>query len=57
MLAEELAGSSEAVYLLRQMAEGQRRQDERIDTWARELTVVQDTIGLSKDLDIVKEVQ
>ncbi|UOQ71108.1 hypothetical protein [Hymenobacter cellulosilyticus] len=53
----ELTRSPAVVGLLQQLVEGQRRQDERIDTWALELRVVQDTIGLSKELDMVKEVQ
>ncbi|TGE26894.1 hypothetical protein [Hymenobacter metallicola] len=54
---EELPGSGDVVGLLQQLVDGQRRQDERINTWASELRVVQDTIGLSKELDVVKEVQ
>ncbi|WBA42991.1 phage tail tape measure protein [Hymenobacter canadensis] len=52
-----LAGeSSEVTALLRTLVEGQRRQDERIDTWARELTVVQQMYELDQAYDTYKKV-
>ncbi|MBC6698864.1 hypothetical protein [Hymenobacter sp. BT190] len=51
-----LGESSEMTALLRTLVEGLRRQDERMDTWARELTVVQQLYEFDQAYDTYKKV-
>ncbi|WP_375435103.1 hypothetical protein [uncultured Hymenobacter sp.] len=55
-VAGEGSGSDESVLLLRQLVEEQRRQNERMDTWAREFQVVQKLHDFDKEYKTYKEV-